>query len=124
MKPPDPLTTEVPLDVAVELLSAMGVIGGIGAAIKWIFFGGRGRARVDNAQLVADMATRAAQALIEPLTTQVTDLQRQLAICESRADSLDEHLRSVLGYAIWCHERLKNAPDSPPVPDLVLQGMR
>jgi hypothetical protein len=106
------------LDVGtvVEVLVAAGVFTGIGEFARWLF-SGRGRARVDNAQIVQGMAID----LIQPLHTEMDGLRGQVDDLRHRADALRTELEQVLGYAILCHELLLGNPNAPRPPQSVLR---
>ena len=92
----------------LELLVAGGLISAIAETVRW-FFGGRGRARVDNAKIVQGMALD----LLAPL-------HEELDKANARMRDLSMELESVLGWAIIAHalleaHHIKAPPPPPPV---------
>lgn len=120
---PLPLNTaEVPLGPVVEVILALiGILGG-GATWKW-FFGDRKRSRVDNAQVVNDMAVKTVKELLAPITKQAETLRTSLEACERRADELERHLEQVVGYAILAHLGWGTGAVEPTIPHILQQRL-
>lgn len=107
----------------VEVLMGLGIGTGVTAGWKWLF-GGRNRQRVDNAVVASDLAMKAVQVLLEPVTKQAANLRLQLDACEARAEKLEQHLEQVLGYAILAHTYLIGDPAAPRTPSIVLDHVQ
>ena len=112
----DPMAAATPavvpaFDAALllELLVAGGLISAIAETVRW-FFGGRGRARVDNAKIVQGMALD----LVAPL-------HEELDKANVRLTNLRAELEQVMAYAIVAHTLLEqnNITGPPPPPNIL-----
>lgn len=122
---------QVDVPSLVEALIVLSGIGGVGTGVRWFFFGGRKRSRVDAAQVVQKMATDTLTLLMEPLQVRVESLQGDLTSAQRQMGHLRVELETVLDYAILAHaifaqpavaEAIVAAGNKVPTPpDLVLR---
>ena len=89
----------------LDILVASGFFTAIAETFRW--WRGRGKERVDNAQIVQGMAID----LVGPLHAELTDVRKRLAL-------LSDELDAVLGYAILAHALL----ESPPIRQAVIDS--
>lgn len=91
----EPVATGITLANVIEVVVAAGLFTALAETMRW-FLGGRGKARVDNAQIVQGMAID----LLAPL-------HAELDTCRSSLRDLRLELDSVLGYALIAHALLE-----------------
>lgn len=116
-----------PIDANVfEVLVGSGVLAGlVGAVIggvKWLF-GGRKRARVDNAQIVQGMALDLLGPLHSELNLANADmktLREALAASHQEMDALKQDIADVVSWALMARALLEdNQIDYDPLPKFV-----
>lgn len=104
----EPVASGITLANVIEVVVAAGLFTALAETMRW-FMGGRGKARVDNAQIVQGMAID----LLAPL-------HAELDTCRTSLRDLRLELDSVLGYALIAHALL----ETPPVKKAVLDSGR
>ena len=101
--------------LVVEVLVSTGLLTAAAESVKW-FLGGRGRAKVSEAQIVQGMTLD----LLKPLHTEHDLANAQAAQLRTQLRTLEGEVDSVIGWALYAKHLLdSNAIPYRPVPDAV-----
>jgi len=102
--------------VIVEMMISGGFFAAIGEGVRWYL--GRGKTRIDNAQVVQGMAID----MLKPLHEELDRLNGELASMRERVTEADRALSAVIEWALAAKRILdQHSIDYPMVPDVILR---